>query len=164
MGILDPWVAGAGSRQVQAQPWLVRAIGEGRSFNATQKFLQEQGLGYRRSVMLQDYREQVGYAKGMPSLLSTPGDTVLGGKVAWETPYNRSKTWTYTGGASSFDPETGETGVQNQTWSVDTPKTADEVKAHFMENLQGEQYDPSRMQYGDSWVGSAEWRKPRVWR
>ena len=149
-------------RRTQAAAWITRGIAEGMSGNAILDALKEAGIGYRRKDFYDDYRTTVVYQKGLHKVLTAQDDTVLGGSYATATPYDRSQAWTYVGGSSTFDRETGAKGVRYWGVSSDVVMTAGEVRGEFQRMSAEQQYDPDRIEYGDAWVSTVEFSRSRA--
>lgn len=106
-----------------AQPFLIRMVREGLSANEALEKLREMGLGYRRTVFLEDWREVAGVDKKKDFLKNIPRKYAFTDASTVEKEWYMRRKYSVVFKVTGTDLQTGERDVERfYTISTDERK------------------------------------------
>lgn len=128
----------------RAQPFVQRLAAEGISANKALKILQEQGLGYRRSDFLADYRKYRNKEKVKNVAKYIRNDKFPTEAVAIDSPLNFKRKYNHLIEYEFINLDTGKKDRKNMYVTDDVLNTVGTIKGQAL-NALSEKADRSRL-------------------
>jgi hypothetical protein len=145
-------------KRTEAWGFMKRAAAEGWSANETLSMLQEQGLGYRRSDFLSDFREFAKIPQARTGVKYTPKDKSVSDRNIIVTPENLSSDFKVIIHAEVTDIATGKKTIRLFTHSTNVKKTVGEWEEDFRGDFAAD-YEEAGLEIGKVYVQDV-YRKP----